>query len=268
MQDSPCFPSTRVRTPGSIVTLRHAILLCAALLSAACHDGGPAKANLAGAVLLQDSWANRFTDFSGVRVSLDENAATTFTDKTGAWHIDKVPAGAHSITFAKSAFGTVHIARQFVAAPNTMTPDVIMALTPSQQAIIDSIGVDTVMAPTGGTDLLYIVHGHFSFPQPDSAKAVSTVVFLGKTTDVSPDTTTFERSNIYTDVTGKLPRFFVLFGDADIRKAFGTATHAFATAYVAGAGCTCTPDPVKLGAAKPLFTGTGPRGNVVELKIP
>ena len=267
MQGSSRLDPARVRAPGLILALRHAIVLGAALLPAACHDGGPAKANLAGTVLLQDAWANRFSDFSGVRVSLDENAATTFTDKTGAWHIDKVPAGAHSITFTKSAFGTVHIARQVVAAPNTMAPDVTMALTPSQQAIIDSIGVDTITTPTG-SDLLYVVHGHFSFPQPDSAKAVSTVVFLGKTSDVSADTTTFERSNIFTDVSGKLPRFFILFGGEEIRLAFGTGTHAFAIAYVTGAGCTCTPDPGKQGAAKPVFTGTGPRGNVVELKIP
>lgn len=267
MQVSSRLHPARARTPRSIFTPRHAIVLGAALLSAACHDGGPAKADLAGTVLLQDSWANRFADFSGVRVSLDESAATTFTDKTGAWHIDKVPAGAHSITFTKSAFGTVHIARQVVAAPNTMTPDVIMALTPSQQAIIDSISVDSVVVPRG-TDLLYVVHGHFSFPQPDSAQAVSTVVFLGKTSDVSSDTTTFERANIFTDVTGKLPRFFILFGGEEIRNAFGTGTHAFATAYVTGAGCTCTPDPTKPSASKPVFSGTGPRGNVVELTIP
>jgi hypothetical protein len=267
MQGSSRRHPARARALGSILTPRHAVVLCAALLSAACHDNGPSKANLAGIVLLQDSWANRFADFSGVKVSVDEDAATTVTDKTGGWHIDKVPAGAHSITFTKSAFGTVHIARQFVAAPMTMTPDVIMALTPPQQAIIDSVSVDTVKVPNG-TDLLYVVHGHFSFPAPDSAKAVSTVVFLGKTSDVSPDTTTFERANIFTDATGKLTRFFILFGGQELHNAFGTGTHAFATAYVTGAGCTCTPDPSKPSASKPIFSGTGPRGNVVELTIP
>ena len=267
MPDSPNARPARTRAHRSIPSARRAVVLGAALFSGACHDLGPHKVNLAGTVALQDSWANRFSDFSGVRVSLDESAATTFTDMTGAWHIDKVPTGAHSITFTKSAFGTVRIARLAVNELATTVPNVTMAVTPSQQAIIDSIGVDTIMAPNG-PDLLYVVHGHFSFPQPDSAKAVSTVVFLGKTTNVSPDTTTFERSNVFTDVTGKLPRFFILFGGQEISNAFGTGTHVFATAYVTGAGCTCTPDPGKPGAAKPLFTGTGPRGNVVELKIP
>ena len=267
MSDSPRVRPTRTRALRSILTTRRVAALCAALFSVACHDFGPRKGTVDGTVVLQDAWANRLDDFSGVEVALDDRAASTFTDKTGAWHIDKVPSGAHDITFTKTAFGTVRMARQTVAAPTTTAPEIIMALTPSQQAIIDSIRATPISTPAR-TDTLYVVDGHLSFPPPDDAKAVSVVAFVGKTTGVSPDTASFERSNTFTDATGKMSRFFIIFTADELRKAFGTGTHAFATAYVSGAACTCTPDPRNAGAAKPVFSGTGPRGNVVELTIP
>lgn len=267
MSDSPRVRPTRTRALRSILTTRRTVVLCAALLSAACHDDGPSKGTVAGSVLLEDAWANRLDDFSGVRVALDDGAASTFTDKTGAWHIDKVPTGTHDITFTKAGFSSVRIARQTVAVPRTMTPDITMALPPSQQAIIDSIRPTTISTPSR-TDTLYVVDGHLSAPPPENAKAVSIVVFLGKTASVSPDTTSFERSNTFTDQTGKLSVFATIFSADEIRKAFGAGTHAFATAYVSAASCTCTPDPHTTDASKPVFTGTGPRGNVVELAIP
>jgi hypothetical protein len=241
--------------------------LFSALFTVGCHDAGPSKATVAGTVVLQDPWANKLDDFSGVEVAVDERSASTLTDKAGAWHIDEVPSGAHDITFTKTAFGTVRIARQIVAAPTTTTPDIIMALTPSQQAIIDSIRPTTIPTPSR-TDTLYVVDGHLSAPPPVNAKAVSVVVFLGKTASVSRDTTSFERSNTFTDQTGKLSVFATIFSMDELRKAFGAGTHAFATAYVNAASCTCTPDPHTANAAKPVFSGTGPRGNVVELAIP
>lgn len=267
MSDSPRVRPTRTRPFRSILTTGRAVSLCAALFSVACHDLGPRKGTVDGTVVLQDPWANRLEDFSGVEVALDDRSASTFTDKAGAWHIDKVPSGAHDITFAKTAFGTVRIARQTVAAPTTTAPDIVMALTPSQQAIIDSIGATQISTPAR-TDTLYVVYGHLSFPPPDNAKAVSVVAFVGKTTGVSPDTASFERSNTFVDATGKVSKFFVIFTADELRKAFGTGTQAFATAYVSGASCTCTPDPRNAGASKPVFSGTGPRGNVVGLAIP
>lgn len=267
MPASPRARAARTHAVRSILTTRRTVALCAALCTVGCHDLGPSKGTVAGTVVLQDSWANRLDDFSGVEVALDDRAASAFTDKAGAWHIDKVPSGAHDITFTKTAFGTVRVARQIVAAPTTTAPDIIMALTPSLQAIIDSTRPITISTPAG-TDTLYVVDGHLSAPPPDDAKIVSVVVFLGKTASVSPDTTSFERSNTFTDQTGKLSVFSTIFSAAELRKAFGTGTHAFATAYVSAASCTCTPDPHTTNSSKPVFSGTGPRGNVVELAIP
>lgn len=267
MPDSPHARPARTPANRSIFSACRAIVLGAALFSGACHDLGPRKFNLAGTVALQDSWANRLDDFSGVEVALDGHAASTFTDKAGAWHIDKVPSGTHDITYTKTAFGTVRIARLAVNELATTVPDVTMALTPSQQAIIDSIYMRTSTTPAG-TDVFFRIDGHLSAPPPDSAKVVSVVAFLGKTAGVSPDTTSFERSNTFTDRTGKLSSFFVIFSADELVKAFGTGTQVFATAYVNGAACSCTPDPREAGAAKPVFSGTGPRGNVIELTIP
>src|SRR5512146_25671 len=266
MSDSPRVRPTRTRALRSILTTRRTVVLCAALLSAACHDGGPRRGTVAGTVLLQDAWANRLDDFSGVRVALDDGAASTFTDKTGAWNIDKVPTGTHDITFTKAGFSSVRIARQTVAVPRTMAPDITMALAPSQQAIIDSIHVATVANPAR-TDTLYFLDGHLSAPPPDNAKIVSVVVFVGKTASVSADTVSFELANTFTDPTGKQSKFFSVFSVSELRQAFASGAHAFVTAYVNDAECTCTPDLNKPSASKPVFSGIGPRGNVVELTI-
>lgn len=267
MPDSPRARPARTHALRSVLTTRRTVALCAALVAFGCHDAGPSKGTVAGTVVLQDPWANKLDDFSGVEVALDERSAIAFTDRAGAWHIDRVPSGAHDITFTKTAFGTVRIARQIVAAPTTTTPDIIMALTPPQQAIVDSTRAITISTPAR-TDTLYVVDGHLSAPPPENAKVVSVVVFLGKTASVSPDTTSFERSNTFTDPTGKLSVFSTIFSADEVRKAFGTGTHAFATAYVSAASCTCTPDPHTADSSKPVFSGTGPRGNVVELVIP
>lgn len=267
MSDSRAVRATRTGALLSILNLRRAVILCAALLSAACHDDGPRKGTVAGTVLLQDAWANRLDDFSGVRIALDDGAASTFTDQTGAWHINEVPTGTHDITFTKTGFGMVRIARQTVAAPQSMAPDVTMALAPPQQAIIDSIHMAAVVNPAR-TDTFYFFDGHLSAPPPENAKIVSVVVFVGKTASVSADTVSFELANTYTDLTGKQSKFFSVFSVGELRQAFASGTHAFVTAYVNGAACTCTPDLNNRGVSKPVFSGTGPRGNVIELAIP
>jgi hypothetical protein len=65
------------------------------------------------------------------------------TNPTGAWHLDGVPSGRHHIAFKKETFGTVHILGQSVSAPSTTGLNIVMAIMPWQQAIIDSIYVAT-----------------------------------------------------------------------------------------------------------------------------
>ena len=246
--------------------MRQAVVLGAAVLALACHDSaGPGMGTLAGTVVLHDSWGTALDDFSGVEVAVDGRGAGTFTDRAGAWRIDSVPAGRHDVTFTKATFGTVRLSSQTVTnGPSTTMPDVIMALTPWQQAIVDSIGLIMVTTPAR-TDSIYFVGGHLSAPPPDNAKAVAVVLFAGKTIAVSPDTTTFERWNTFNDGTGKSSKFFVILSVDDVRKAFGAGARAFVAAYVTAAACTCYPD--KPSPSKPLFTNTGPRANVVPLSV-
>ena len=94
------------------------------------------------------------------------------------------------------------------------------------------------------------------------------MVFLGKTSAVSADTTSFERANVFTDPTGTLTVFRAVFSADEIHTAFGAGARVFATAYATATSCTCYPDPTKPSASKPLFSSIGPRGNVTEFTVP
>jgi hypothetical protein len=170
-----------------------------------------------------------------------------------------VPAGNHNITFKKATFGTVVIAGQAISGPSTTAPDIIMALTPWQQAIIDSIYIATRV----GKDY-YVVDGHLSAPPPANARFGSTVAYFGRTIMVSPDPSSFDQWNSGVDPTGKSTLFSIsLLADAT-RSTFGVGAPIFAVAYVSATACTCYPDSP---TAKPFFSNTGPRANVIQLTV-
>jgi hypothetical protein len=236
-------------------------VLVAAALAAGCHDmASPSTGTLSGTVALQDSWANRLNDFSGVTVTLDGRTTGATTDPTGAWHLDGVPSGRHDIAFKKETFGTVHIL-QSVSAPSTTAPDIVMAITPWQQAVIDSIYIAT----RSGRDY-YVADGHLSAPPPALALA-SAILFFGKTAAVSPDTLSYGQWNL-SPITGKSSQFSVALPVDAIRSTFGVGTRVFATTYMSPALCSCYPDPSVPGLyVRPFFSNTGPRANVVELTV-
>jgi hypothetical protein len=246
---------------------RGTVVLFAAALAAACHDmASPSTGTLSGTVALQDSWANRFTDFSGVTVTLDGNTTGATTDPTGAWHLDGVPSCRHDIAFKKETFGTVHILSQSVSGPSTTAPDIVMAITPWQQAIIDSIYVATQPGPDGRVRDYYVADGHLSAPPPALAVA-SAILFLGKTAAVSPDTSSYDRFTL-SFITGKSSKFSAILEVNAIHSTFGVGTRVFATTYVSPQFCSCYPDLSVLSVnARPFFSNTGPRANVVELII-
>jgi hypothetical protein len=235
--------------------------LCAAILAQACSDStSPSRGTLTGTVVLEDGWANRIgDDFSGVAVSVDGMSTGAVTDTSGAWHIDSVPAGNHDITFKKVTFGTVVLAGQAVAGPSTAAPDIVMALTPWQQAIIDSIYIVTRLSKD-----YYVVDGHLSAPPPANARFGSTVAYFGRTATVSPDPSSFDQWNSGVDPTGKSSKFSISLPADAMRSTFGVGAHIFAVAYVSATACTCYPDNP---TAKPFFSNTGPRANVVQLTV-
>jgi hypothetical protein len=243
--------------------MRRGGALCAVAAASGCSDtAGPSRGTLSGTVVLADAWASRLDDFSGVTVTLDGLSTGAVTDAAGAWALDAVPAGRHNITFKKATFPPVQLLSQPVNGPSTTAPPVTMALTPWQQAIIDSIHVQT--SSQSGKDY-YLVDGHLSAPPPATAKAVSTVVFVGKTDAVSPDTLSYDQWNLFVDPTGKSSRFLIVLSADATHSIFGSGARVFAAAYAMSAVCSnCGSDSP---TAKPFFPNTGPRANVVQLTV-
>jgi len=251
----------RGRTRARLGATRCVSFLCVAVLSAACKDtASPSTSTVAGTVVLDDAWANRLDDFSGVAVSIGGVSTGAVTDATGAWHIDGVPAGKHDITFKKATFGTFRLLGQSVGDASATVRDVILASTPWQQAIIDS-----VYAAKRGTLDYYIVDGHLSGPPPANARVGEVIAFVGGFATVNTDTTTYQAWASSIDITGKSSTFSVaLRGDA-LRTTFGAGGKPYVTAYVTPPICD------GCGARNPgdasVFSNTGPRANVVQVTI-
>lgn len=230
------------------------------IAASSCSDAtAPRLVSLDGTVVLFDTWATRLGDFSAVAVTIDGSTASATTDATGAWHMDNVPVGPHDITFKKSGFTTVQVLGQLVTDTTAAVPNVNLAITPWQQAIIDSIYVAT----RSGRDY-YIVDGHLSAPPPANAKASSIVAFLGRTDAVAADPPAYDQWSTAINIAGNLSTFSVALSADAARANFGAGAHVFATAYVTSVICSCIPDhPL----TKPVFPNVGPRANVVPLTL-
>jgi hypothetical protein len=218
---------------------------------------GPNGATLTGSVELQDTWGNDLTDFSGIDVGIDGLSLHGVTGANGAWRIDDVPPGHHDITLKKASVGTMRVFGQDVQSPTTVVPNVSMAVTPTGQALIDSIYV----AKMGGISF-YMIDGHLTSPPPPGAKLGTTVIFLGRSADVSPSLN--EQWNASFDISGTLSTFTVPLSVDGTRATFGAGTQLFVTGYAYSAACSCYDDPA---TKKRVFTNTGPRGNVVRLTV-
>jgi len=220
----------------------------------------PGTSTIAGTVSLDDAWANRLDDFSGVNVSISGLSTGAVTDATGAWHIDGVPTGKHDITFKKATFGTFRLLGQSVGDSSATIRDVILASTPWQQAIIDS-----VYAAKRGTLDYYIVDGHLSAPPPADARVGEVIAFVGGFATVTTDTTTYQYWGLSLDITGKSSKFSVALRADALRTTFGAGGKPYVTAYVTPPICD------GCGARNPgdasIFSNTGPRANVVQLTI-
>ena len=229
------------------------------LVTQSCSDSlSPRRVTVTGTVALGDAWANYLTDHSGVAVSIDGLPAMAVTDTLGTWHIDGVPVGRHDFAFTKATFATVRLPGLSVDSGATV-PDVFMPMTPWQQAVIDSIHLVT----RAGHDV-YLVDGHLAAPPPSNALFGTTVVFVGRSPNVSPEISSYDQWNIGVDHLADPSTFSIELRRDATQSTFGVGATVFAAAYAVSATCSCytsSPDP------KPFFPTTGPRANVVPLKI-
>lgn len=246
-------------------------LLCAArrsaflgisILTLSCGSdsiSGPSGTALSGTVALQDAWGNDLADFSGVTVSVGGSSLQAVTDENGSWRIDDVPAGRYDVTLAKATFGTMRILDQAVVGSTTTAPKITMASTPTVQALIDSIYVDTL----GGISF-YFVDGHLSPRPPANSKLAVAVIFLSKSATVSPDPASYDQWNASLGIDGTSAQFKMALPVDGTRATFGSGTQLFVAGYSNSAACSCYDDPA---TKKRVFTNTGPRGNVVRFTV-
>jgi hypothetical protein len=235
----------------------------------ACEDSTSiGTSTLSGYIVLQDAWGHTLTDRSGVVVTVDGTSARTTTGADGAWILNFIPSGTRGLTFAKAGFGTVRVSDQPVVSPATVVKEVALALTPTGQAIVDSVYV----ARASGADF-YEVRVHLATPPPANATATTAVVLVGKTAAVSSDPSSYGRWYMawYTPFSSTVPSapyaselFFADLPAEETRAKFPVGTEVFVTAYLIPAACNCSIDP---RTQKQVFTNTGPRGNVVRFTI-
>jgi hypothetical protein len=258
MMESP--RANRRRDRLHLVAAPLAVLsLCAATQACSGDATSPRTGTLTGTVVLQDSWATTLADFSGVTVSVDGLSLSAVSDTAGSWRIDGVPVGTHDVVFRKATFGTGRISGQTVDESSTAAPPMFLAVTPWEQAIIDSVHIVTKT----GRDY-YLIDGHLSAPPPASARAVVVVGFLGRTVAVSTDPASYGPWNQYVDLTGKLSTFSISLQADPVRSTFGVGSRAFAAAYVTVPTCSCYPNGPE---NTPVFSNTGPRANVVDFTV-
>lgn len=242
---------------------RRAVAVGATILLQACGSAAvdaPNGVPLSGSVVLQDTWGNNLLDYSGVEVSIDGLSAHATTDTDGAWRIDNVPVGRYGVTLKKATFGTMRILDQPIVGESSVAPKITMAVTPTSQAIVDSIYISTLE----GTEF-YFVDGHFSAPPPANAKVTTTLLFLSAKSDaVSPDPTTYDQWNASFYISGASSTFTLPLHAGGTRATFGAGTKLFVAGYATSAACSCYDDPV---TKKRVFSNAGPRGNVMQMTV-
>jgi hypothetical protein len=231
------------------------------LLAQACGSdsiNGTSRGSLSGTVALQDTWGNDLADNSGVEVTVDGTTSRAVTDNAGSWHIDDIPAGRHDIVFKKPSFGTMRVPDQPIIGASTV-PTIAMAVTPTVQAVIDSIHISNLSGMA-----FYFVDGHFSSPPPANAKSSVAIIFIGKTDGVSPELTSYDQWNASFNLGGGSATFTIPLPVDGTRSTFGAGNTVFVTGYANSVACGCYND---VATKKRVFANTGPRGNVVKLTI-
>ena len=256
-------PSRHAKGTRRRITLRAlaTVVIGAMTLVQGCGSDatGPKRGTLSGNVLLQDTFGNELDDFSGVAVTVDGTPGQSVTDKSGNWRIDDFPAGRYDITLKKATFGTMRILNVAVVGASTTVPKITMAVTPTYQAIVDSIYVGTL----SGMEF-YFIDGHLTAPPPANAKLSVAVVFLSTKSDaVSSDPKTYEQWNASLGL-GAGSTFKMALPVVGTRSTFGQGTQVFVAGYATSAACSCYDDPATKNR---VFSNAGPRGNVARFTV-
>jgi hypothetical protein len=146
-----------------------------------------------------------------------------------------------------------------VVGASTTAPDITMAITPTYQAIVDSIYVGAL----SGTEF-YFIDGHLAVPPPANAKVSAAVIFLSTKSDaVSSDPKTYEQWNASIGL-GQSSAFTMALPVVGTRSTFGQGTQVFVAGYATSAACSCYEDPVTKNR---IFSNAGPRGNVARFTV-
>ncbi len=111
-----------------------------------CDDCGVQlnPGTLQGYIVLNDTNGYRYSDRSGVQVSIDSTSYSTITDSLGWWQIANVQPGTYDISVTKSGFGYSKVKEfQFVGDGEVTLPYIHLANPPTFPLQIYSVEITT-----------------------------------------------------------------------------------------------------------------------------
>lgn len=148
--------------------------------------------------MLNDTNGNRYSDRSGVQVSIDSTSYSTMTDSLGWWQIADVPPGTYDISITKTGFGYSKVKEfQFVGDGEVTLPYIhigkpptfplhiySVSITPykvevdvralsidySAKGVLLVVSTDSITSPTNNSNLIESHYGLISFDPVNQGK--------------------------------------------------------------------------------------------------
>ncbi|HZV13072.1 MAG TPA: carboxypeptidase regulatory-like domain-containing protein [Candidatus Kapabacteria bacterium] len=177
--------------------------LTALIISCKGNDGaqGPAGPALTGSIsgytYLVDQNDSLLSNRSGVTVSLNGTNISATSDSTGKWTLNNVSTGVYEVTFSKSGYDSFVIpSQQFVGGGALYLGDVYMAQKQTF-GVISETAKDSLFNAYG-QKVIYLTD---SLTQPIYTTSKRVAIFVGTTSSVSSDPSTYSYVVIHTPAT-------------------------------------------------------------------
>lgn len=236
-----------------------------------CDDCGVQlnPGTLQGYIVLNDTTGYRYSDRSGVQVSIDSTSYSTMTDSRGWWQIANVPPGTYDISVTKTGFGYSKVKEfQFVGDGEVSLPYIHIGNPPTFPLHIYSVDI--------AADKIYVDVKALSVDY--SAKGVLLVVSADSITSPTNNLNMIEahyRSLMFDPI--NQTKLQIRFDHLN-EKGFGSGEKVFIHAYGLGDIDMMYPDqypdtqyPSRYfdpRSQQYICTALGPESNVVSLILP
>jgi len=235
--------------------MRRAVVILAALIgAAACEDNAaPESATLSGVLRLQDTWGTPLSSHDGVSVNVVGSSRKAVTDANGKWRLTGVPFGEPDIEFHKDGFGAFLLHAVPISEEKVQIVDTtFLAQRPASTLILDKVTVSSEFGEEA-----FVIDAHLSAAPPANAKWTSGIIFVGTSSNVSPEITAHQTWHAALSFGSQTELKFVIF-ISGYRGLFTKGQTLFVRGYAYSAFCSCYEDPA---SGLTVFTNTGPSSN-------